>query len=73
VSKFLCVPGIHPKNPQVAYTFWTVSIVVMGAVAATDTTAIAASNNKKMDLVIIVTITTAMMTTGQTIAIFSVL
>jgi hypothetical protein len=48
-------------------------MVVVGVVVATAVTAIPASNNKKMDLVIIVTITTAIMTTGQTIAIFSVL
>jgi hypothetical protein len=54
VSKFLCIRGIHPNNPQVVYTFWSVSIVVIGAVAATDVTAIAGSINKKRRLVIIV-------------------
>jgi hypothetical protein len=58
VSKFLCAPGIHPKNPQVAYTFWAVSMVVIGTVAATEVTAIGVSINKMMDLIIIVTTTT---------------
>jgi hypothetical protein len=53
VSKFLCVPGVHPKNPQVAYTFWIVSIVVIGAVAATEVTTIVVRINKMMDLIII--------------------
>ena len=53
VSKSLCVPGIHPKNPQVAYTFWTVNMVVIGEVVATDVTAIVVSINKMTDLIII--------------------
>jgi hypothetical protein len=55
------VRGIPPKNPQVAYTFWIVSIVVIGvvigAVAATEVTAVAVRINKMMDLIIILIIT----------------